>query len=114
MEQFNDNEILASSRSNAEHEWDRAPGSSPIKAKLAHGLRSAAASLERNGPQYGEMSGYVRKASRWLDNAGDYVEDLNPTQVKSDIQRQMRTNPGRSLLIAGAVGLIVGTLFRRR
>jgi ElaB/YqjD/DUF883 family membrane-anchored ribosome-binding protein len=85
-----------------------------IKEKVAQGLKSAAESLKTKGPQTGEISNYAKQTSRWLDNAGTYVEDLSTSRVKSDIQHQMRTNPGRSLLIAGAVGLIVGSLFRRR
>src|SRR4030095_1012364 len=72
-----------------------------IKEKVAQGLKNAADSLKTKGPQTGEMSDYARKTSRWLDNAGAYVEDLSTSRVKSDIQHQMRTNPGRSLLIAG-------------
>jgi ElaB/YqjD/DUF883 family membrane-anchored ribosome-binding protein len=85
-----------------------------VKAKVAQGLKSAAESLKAKGPQTGDLSGYVDQTSRWLDNAGTYVEDISTSRVKSDIQNQMRSNPGRSLLIAGAVGLIVGSLFRRR
>ena len=90
------------------------PTFNTIKEKVAQGLKSAAESLKTKGPQTGDKSGFAEQTSRWLDNAGTYVEDLSTARVKSDIQHQMRTNPGRSLLIAGAVGLIVGSLFRRR
>jgi ElaB/YqjD/DUF883 family membrane-anchored ribosome-binding protein len=39
---------------------------------------------------------------------------MDPQKIKTDIQDQMRRNPGRSLLIAGAAGLILGALLRRR
>lgn len=116
MEQLNNTEALASPRANMDYE--SGSGANPtldnIKVKVAEGLKSAATSLKEKGPQNGAMSGYVGQASGWLDNAADYVEDLNPSQVKSDVQRQVRANPGRALLIAGAVGLVVGALFRRR
>ncbi len=116
MEQLNSTESLASTRESIEYE--SGAGGSPaldnIKGKVADGLKSAAGSLRQKGPQNGAMSDYASQASGWLDTAGDYVRDLDVSQVKADIQRQMRANPGRALLIAGAAGLIVGALFRRR
>lgn len=116
MEQLNNTEGLASPR--ASIDFESGPGRNAtldnIKAKVATGLKSAAASLRQKAPQTGPMSGYASQASGWLDNAADYVEDANASQVKSDIQHQVRANPGRALLIAGAVGLLAGALFRRR
>jgi hypothetical protein len=116
MEQLNNTEGLASTRSNTDYGsgLTRNPTLDNIKEKVADGLKSAAASLKPKGPQNGAMSDYASQASGWLDNAADYVEDLNVPQVKSDIQRQVRANPGRALLIAGAAGLIIGAMFRRR
>jgi ElaB/YqjD/DUF883 family membrane-anchored ribosome-binding protein len=39
---------------------------------------------------------------------------MNVEQVKADLQQEIRRNPGRSLLIAGAFGLLLGSLLRRR
>lgn len=123
MEQFKNTEGLvqnteglASPRANIDYQAgpDTNSNVENIKLKVAEGLKSAAASLKQKAPQEGAMSGYVSQASGWLDTAGDYVEDFNVPKVKSDIKRQMRANPGRALLIAGAVGLVVGALFRRR
>jgi len=85
-----------------------------IREKVAKGLKSAASSLKQTGPQTGTLSDYVSRASVCLDKAGDYLEEVTAAQFKSDIQHQVRANPGRSLLIAGAAGLIVGSLMRRR
>ena len=54
-----------------------------------------------------------RQAAGWLDDAAEYVREVDPQKVKSDIQLQVRSNPGRSLLIAGAAGLLLGILLRR-
>ena len=98
--------------------YEPGSGSNPridnVKVKIAEGIKSAASVLKQQGAQNGSISGYLNQASGWLDNTADYVEDLNVSKVKNDIQSQMRANPGRALLIAGAAGLIVGALFRRR
>jgi ElaB/YqjD/DUF883 family membrane-anchored ribosome-binding protein len=85
-----------------------------IKTTVADKLKSAAQSLGQKGGQDTTVSQYAGQASGWLNNAADYVRDIEPEQVKADIQKQVRTNPGRSLLIAGVAGLVLGTLFRRR
>jgi ElaB/YqjD/DUF883 family membrane-anchored ribosome-binding protein len=98
--------------------YDPRPGSNPtidkIKVKIADGLKSAAAALKQDDSPNGSLSGYLNQASGFLDQTADYMENVNVSKVKSDIQRQTRANPGRALLIAGAAGLIVGALFRRR
>lgn len=112
----NNTEGLASPRANMDYETGlaRTPTSDNLKTKVADGLKGAAASLKQKGQQDGPLAEYASQASGWLDTAADYVEDLNVSQVKSDIQRQTRANPGRALLIAGAAGLVIGALFRRR
>ncbi len=61
-----------------------------------------------NASQYGDQ------AANWLNRSATYIEDLNPGQIKTDLQSQVRNHPGRSLLIAAAAGLILGSVFRRR
>ena len=85
-----------------------------IKTTVADKLKSAAQSLSEKGGQNTTVSQYAGQASSWLNNAADYVREIEPDQVKTDIQKQVRTNPGRSLLIAGIAGLVLGTFFRRR
>jgi ElaB/YqjD/DUF883 family membrane-anchored ribosome-binding protein len=85
-----------------------------IKTTVADKLKSAAQTLGQKSGQDTTVSQYAGQASGWLNNAADYVRDVEPEQVKADIQKQVRTNPGRSLLIAGVAGLVLGALFRRR
>jgi ElaB/YqjD/DUF883 family membrane-anchored ribosome-binding protein len=61
-----------------------------------------------------DLSYYGQQTADWLDRSADYVHDLNPQQVKDDVKNQVRSNPGRSLLIAGGIGLLVGAILRRR
>ena len=89
-----------------------------IKVTVADKLKQAADTLQQKSAQTGErsnaMGGYGNQAAGWLNSSADYIRDMEPQRLKSDIQNEVRRNPGRSLLIAGAAGLILGALFRRR
>lgn len=114
---MNNTENLTPVRDTSQYETNPRSGNSTlnnIKTTVADKLKSAAQTLNRRGGQNTTVSQYAGQASGWLNNAADYVRDIEPDQVKADIQNQVRTNPGRSLLIAGVAGLVLGTLFRRR
>lgn len=61
-----------------------------------------------------EATGYEAQAANWVKRSATYIDDLNPQQVKEDIATQVRRNPGKTLLIATAAGLLLGSLLRRR
>jgi len=88
-----------------------------LKNAVADQLKHAAATIEEKaasvqGP--GQLGEYGRKAADWLDCSAEYVRNIDPDQVKLDIENQVKKNPGRSLLIAAAAGLFLGILVRRR
>jgi ElaB/YqjD/DUF883 family membrane-anchored ribosome-binding protein len=88
-----------------------------IKASVSDSLRTAAGAIQDKADEAGEQSNWSRyghEASRWLNASADYVRDMDFEMVKSDIKERVRRHPGRSLLIAAAAGLIIGSLFRRR
>jgi hypothetical protein len=86
-----------------------------IKDTVADKLHAVATAIQQKPGQNQEdrSTGYIGQAAGWLDNAADYVREADPQRVKSDLQKQVRSNPGRSLLIAGAAGLFLGILLRR-
>jgi ElaB/YqjD/DUF883 family membrane-anchored ribosome-binding protein len=61
-----------------------------------------------------EITNLGNRAADWLERSADYVKDVEPQQIRSDIESQVRRHPGRSLLIAGVVGLILGRVIRGR
>ncbi len=61
-----------------------------------------------------ELGKYGHQAADWLDKTADYVSDVNSDKIKKDLTKQLQQNPGRTLLIAGGVGIILGAIFRRR
>src|SRR5262245_62119052 len=89
-----------------------------IKTVVSSTVRSAASSLHRTDNQVGDreegLSGYGHQAATWLERSADYIEEFEPEQVVNQLRQEVRRNPGRSLLIAGAAGLVLGVLFRRR
>ena len=87
-----------------------------MRTKLATVLRRAAEALHDKVSQLpdGRSDGLGLHAANWLDQSADYVKQADIEQMKVDVSNQIRRNPGRSLLIAGAVGLLVGALVRRR
>ena len=97
-------------------EPSRASTVDTLKDTVAGKLQSAASAIQRNAGQNKNptLSKYAGQAASWLDDAAGYVRDSDPQKFKTDLQNRVRQNPGRSLLVAGAAGLLLGVLLRRR
>ena len=65
------------------------------------------------GTQCG-MAQYGKQASEWLDRSAGYVRQFDYEQADARVREYVGQSPGRSLLIAGAAGLILGAILRRR
>ncbi|HKQ79997.1 MAG TPA: hypothetical protein VJ810_40270 [Blastocatellia bacterium] len=88
-----------------------------IKTNVADKLQSAAQTLHQKADRSGqspEVTAFGHRAAGWLERSASYVNEMEPQRLRSDIENQVRRNPGRSLLIAGIVGLALGGLLRRR
>jgi ElaB/YqjD/DUF883 family membrane-anchored ribosome-binding protein len=88
-----------------------------IRTTAADKLQAAAQTLHQKADRSGqpsEVSALGHRAADWLERSADYVSEMEPQRLKSDIEDKVRRNPGRSLLIAGIVGLALGGLLRRR
>jgi ElaB/YqjD/DUF883 family membrane-anchored ribosome-binding protein len=88
-----------------------------IRATTSDKLQAAAETLHQKADRSGqpaEISALGHRAADWLERSANYVSDMEPQRLKSDIEDRVRRNPGRSLLIAGIVGLALGGLLRRR
>lgn len=117
MDQMNSSETLTTSNQSSSF-GSQSSGASmldTIKETVAGKLQAAATTIQQKAGENQEspVAGYAGQAAGWLDDAAGYVRQVDPQKVKSDIQRQVRSNPGRSLLVAGAAGLLVGILLRR-
>lgn len=88
-----------------------------IRATTADKLQAASQTLHEKADRSGqpaEISALGHRAADWLERSADYVSEMEPQRLKSDIEDRVRRNPGRSILIAGIVGLALGGLLRRR
>jgi ElaB/YqjD/DUF883 family membrane-anchored ribosome-binding protein len=56
----------------------------------------------------------IKQASEWLGHSAEYIRQFDLTKADAGVREYVRQSPGRSLLIAGAVGLIIGFILRRR
>lgn len=115
MDQMNRGESLAARQQTSSLRSEPASGSSTletIKDTVANKLHAAAAGIQEKAAQHEDspIAGYAGQAAGWLDDAAEYVRDVDPQKVNTDLQNQVRQNPGRSLLVAGAAGLLLGFL----
>jgi ElaB/YqjD/DUF883 family membrane-anchored ribosome-binding protein len=96
---------------------DKSTGLENVKTIIADKLHEAAEALDKKASDKDARSGvaqYGRQASEWLDQSAEYVRQFDYKQTDASVRNYVRHNPGRSLLIAGAVGLIIGAIWRRR
>ena len=113
-----DNSIETRSQSWSEPVGNQSSGFDRVKTTISNKLNefadtiSARATSSAGGNR--DLANYGTQAADWVKRSAHYVEELNPQQIKHDITDQVRRNPGKTLLIATAAGLILGSLFRRR
>jgi ElaB/YqjD/DUF883 family membrane-anchored ribosome-binding protein len=87
-----------------------------VKFTVADLLSKAADAIHDRSARIGRsnISNLGDRATRWLEHSSGYVREMEPQRLKADIEDNIRRNPGRSLIIAGVVGLVLGSMFRRR
>ena len=95
---------------------DKSTGLRNVKTIIADKLHEAAEALDKKASDKDAHSGvaqYGKQASEWLDQSAEYVRQFGYDQTDAKIREYVRQSPGRSLLIAGTVGLIIGGILRR-
>jgi ElaB/YqjD/DUF883 family membrane-anchored ribosome-binding protein len=95
----------------------KAPEFEDVKRTVADKLHEAAGAvrnLTRSSDPQSSIGCYGHQASEILYRSADYVRRFDYERTDTQIKDYVRQHPGRSLLIAGAAGLIIGVLVRRR
>jgi ElaB/YqjD/DUF883 family membrane-anchored ribosome-binding protein len=87
-----------------------------IKETVVSGIGKAAQSLHQQAdksttPQFTDFG---HQTASWLEKSADYLQQAEPEKMRADFENQVRKNPAKSLLIAGAAGLALGIIFRGR
>jgi ElaB/YqjD/DUF883 family membrane-anchored ribosome-binding protein len=85
-----------------------------IIADKLHNVAEALAGKAANQDAPSGIAQCGKQASEWLDHSAEYVRQFDYKQADARVREYVRQSPGRSLLIAGAVGLIIGVILRRR
>lgn len=88
-----------------------------VKNIIADKLHNAAEAISEKAADGNALAGLGecgKYASGWLDQSAEYVREFDIEQADVKVREYVGESPGRSLLIAGAVGLVVGVLLRRR
>ena len=95
----------------------KSTGFTNLKDTLADTLHRVAEALGEKAAAKEEqcaMAQYGKQASEWLAQSAEDVRQFNSEQANARVRAYVKQSPGRSLLIAGAVGLVIGALLRRR
>jgi ElaB/YqjD/DUF883 family membrane-anchored ribosome-binding protein len=95
----------------------KSAGFENVKSFIADKLHDVAGALNEKEEGQDAQSGigpYGKQASEWLDQSAEYVRRFGYEQANTRVREYVRQSPGRSLLIAGGVGLIIGAILRRR
>jgi ElaB/YqjD/DUF883 family membrane-anchored ribosome-binding protein len=94
-----------------------ATGFENVKNRIADKLQSVAKELgEKAADPEGKsgMAQHGKRASEWMDHSAEYVRKFDYKKADEKVREYVKQSPGRSLIIAGAAGLILGVFLRRR
>jgi ElaB/YqjD/DUF883 family membrane-anchored ribosome-binding protein len=95
----------------------KSTGFKNVKNVIADKLHKVAEALNNKATAADAQSGmaqYGYQVSGWLDQSAEYVRQFDYEQADAGVREYVGRSPGRSLLIAGGVGLIIGAILRRR
>jgi ElaB/YqjD/DUF883 family membrane-anchored ribosome-binding protein len=96
---------------------DESTGFENIKNIIADKIHYVAGALSEKAADQDAQCGiaqYAKQASGWLDQSAEYVRQFDYEQADARVREYVKQSPGCSLVIAGAVGLIIGAILRRR
>jgi ElaB/YqjD/DUF883 family membrane-anchored ribosome-binding protein len=89
-----------------------------VKGAAAQALHAAADLLRHRAEgasgQFSALTSYGQQASDFLARSARFVDEMDLDRVQRRIEDAVRRNPGRSLVIAGTIGLVLGATLRRR
>jgi ElaB/YqjD/DUF883 family membrane-anchored ribosome-binding protein len=88
-----------------------------VKNSIADTLHNAAGALGAKAAEIDAQPGLARfgkLAAERFNQSAEYVRQFDCKPADVIIREIIRQSPGRSLLIAGALGLFVGAVVRRR
>ena len=94
-----------------------------LKTQLADKLETGATRLRKRSSDTGKLDDAIATTKEKVADAGDrvasgmeksaeWLRSANMTSFQQGLERQVKENPGRTLLIAGAIGYLLGRAFK--
>ncbi|HEY8793841.1 MAG TPA: hypothetical protein VIM15_02770 [Gemmatimonadaceae bacterium] len=94
-----------------------------LKTQLADKLETGATRLRKRSSETGKLDDAIATTKEKVADAGDrvasgmeksaeWLRSANITSFQQGLERQVKENPGRTLLIAGAIGYLLGRAFK--
>ncbi len=96
-----------------------------LKTQLADRLETGASTIRQRSSNTAKLDDAIATTKEKVAGAGDrvasgmeksaeWLRDANMSTIKQGLARQVKENPGRTLLIAGAIGYLLGRAFKRK
>jgi ElaB/YqjD/DUF883 family membrane-anchored ribosome-binding protein len=94
-----------------------------LKSQLADRLETGASKIRQRSSDTGKIDDAIATTKVKVADAGDrvasgmeksaeWLRETNASSIRQGIERQVKENPGRTLLIAGAIGYLLGRAFK--
>jgi ElaB/YqjD/DUF883 family membrane-anchored ribosome-binding protein len=115
-----DSRVYDRTRENPETMRERAV---QLKTQLADKLETGATKLRKRSSDTEKLDDAIATTKERVADAGDrvasgmeksaeWLRSANMTSFQQGLERQVKENPGRTLLIAGAIGYLLGRAFK--
>jgi ElaB/YqjD/DUF883 family membrane-anchored ribosome-binding protein len=92
-------------------------GIDQVQNLLAEKLENIAGTIRQKTASHdeqSEMTSYGEEASQILHQSADYIRRFEYEKAETDVQKFIKEQPGKSLLLAGGAGLLLGLFLRRK
>ena len=82
------------------------------RVSAAGALHNAASSMHQKADKLPNGPDLAHSAADRVDAVASYLQGHDTKQMMADVETVVRRNPGPSLLVAGALGFLIGRAFR--
>jgi ElaB/YqjD/DUF883 family membrane-anchored ribosome-binding protein len=94
-----------------------------MKTQLADKLETGAGRLRQRATNTQKLDNAISttkqrvletsdRVATGMERSANWLRNANVTSFQQGLERQVRDNPGRTLLIAGAIGYLLGRVFK--
>ena len=94
-----------------------------LKTQLADKLETSAGRLRRRANDTAKIDDAIAmtkekvadasdRVANGMERSADWLRNADLSSVQRKLEREVRENPGRTLLIAGAIGYLLGRAFK--